>query len=115
MKTLISFYLIILSFLYINSNAIFPSEQSQQELDCINNNVPTLENCISTETADPQYICCFVEGVGVQKCGYIENTEFGLKAYKHIYSGVDNFNIKCEGNFINNIFFSLFLILSLYI
>ena len=115
MKTFFSLYLFLFFFIHINSNAIFPSAPSQQELDCNENLDPSQESCVKMPTSDTQYTCCFVEGSGVKQCAYIENTEFGIKAYKHIYSNIDNLKIKCGGNYLRNILSLYLLILVLYL
>ena len=115
MKNIISLFIFLLSFSKINLNAIFPTIPSYQELNCTKKENPSLESCTSMETSDDQYTCCFVHGVGLSKCGYVENTQFGIKAYKHIYSEIDDLSIECKANYLRSIFISFFLILIVYI
>ena len=115
MKNLISLYILILSFNKMNLNAIFPTVPTKEETACVNNKNPSKETCTSMETSDSQYICCYVKGAGLSKCCYIEDTEFGINAYKSIYSDYDDVTIECEGNYLRNIWILFFLYFILYI
>ena len=116
MKNLISLYILILSFNKMNFNAIFPSTQpTKEETACINNRNPSMESCTSMATSDSQYTCCYVKGVGLSRCCYIEDTEFGIEAYENVYSDYDDVTIECKGNYLRNILFLFFLFFILYI
>ena len=115
MKNSISLYILILLFAKMNLNTIFPSVPSEQETLCVKNKYPSLSNCTSIQASDSQYICCYVTGVGLKKCGYLENTEYGIEKYKNIYSDFDDLKVECKANYIKNIIFLYFLFLSLFI
>ena len=115
MKYLISLYLFFLSFHKIYLNTIFPSIRTPQELECINNKSPSLKDCTSIAASDSQYSCCYVKGVGLEKCGYLENTEYGIKKFKHIYSDYEDVEIECGANHINKLIVLLYLFFFIYI
>ena len=115
MKISISLYIFILSFSKIYSNTIFPSPPSEQVKKCIEHQYPSASNCTSVPTSDSQYSCCYVTGAGLKKCGYLENTEYGISKYENIYSDYDDVSIECKADYVKNIFFISFLFLILFI
>ena len=116
MKYILSLFILILSFSKMNMNAIFPTVPSAEELNCTRvANPQSKEDCTSKPTSDTQYACCLVKGVGLNKCVYAEDTEFGIKSYKHIYSEVDDFTIQCGANHLKNIFVLFFLLIIEYL
>ena len=114
------FIIIAILITKIESGAIFPGPKSYQEQLCVNETNPSVEKCRSIEKAHQQDACCYVtykdrNNTIVTKCGYLENTEFGIKVYKNIYNGYGGLKILCEIYYIkNNILFS-FLIIFLFI
>ena len=115
MKNSISLYILILSFSKMNFNTIFPSVPSEQEKLCKENKYPSLSNCTKIQASDSQYKCCFVTGVGLKKCGYLENTEYGIEKFGNIYSDFEDVSIECNDNHIKNVIFIFFLSLCLFI
>ena len=115
MKNIISLYILILSFSLINLNIIFPSEPSEKETECREQKNPTLKNCIAIRPEDTQFRCCYVTGKGLSKCGFLENTEYGIKKFKHIYSDYDDVKIECGAEYLINIIVLFFLFFCLII
>ena len=99
----------------MNLNTIFPSVPSEQEKLCKQNKNPSLSSCTKIQASDSQYKCCFVTGVGLNKCGYLENTEYGIEKFENIYSDFEDVSIECEAYHIKNIKFICFLFLYLLI
>ena len=115
MKNLIYFYILILTFSQMNLNIIFPSEPSEKETECKEQENPSLKNCNSIRPEDTQFRCCYVSGKGLSKCGFLENTEYGIKIFKHIYSDYDDVKIECGDEYFINIIIFCFLFFCLII
>jgi len=109
---------IILIIIKINSHTIFPGPKSAQQIACEKVTSPSLERCTKIEAADKQESCCFVtykdkdkeSGKEYSKCGYLENTQFGIKVYKHIYGGYREVKVNCKSNYITRFLLSFFII-----
>ena len=120
-KFLVTFITISLSIITINSHSIFPGQKSEQEKACINKKNPSLAECKSVEAADEQEACCYVTysdketGETFGHCGYLENTEFGIKVYKHLYAGYKEIKILCGSNYIGRFLLIGFYIIFLFI
>ncbi len=93
---------------------------SGANIDCFlasNSTGLQITTCTSIAINDDMRKCCYVEyqalnGTQYQKCKIIEDTEFGLKVYKHTLSHYRNINIQCSGNWLfPNIFICLVLLL----
>ena len=111
MKNSIFLYILILSFSKMNLNTIFPSVPSKQEEKCKENTNPSLSSCTKIPASDSQYKCCYVTGVGLNKCGYLENTEYGIEKFENIYSDFEDVKIECKAYHMKNMFFIYFLFL----
>ena len=111
----VSLYILILSFSKMNLNIIFPSEPSEKETECRKQENPTLKICTSIHPEDSQFKCCYVTGKGLNKCGFLENTEYGIKKFKHIYSDYDDISIECGAEHLINIIVLCFLFFCLII
>ena len=100
----------------INSHTIFPGPKSEQEKACNKKSNPSVETCRAVEAADNQEACCLVTytnketGEKYQKCGYLENTEYGIKVFKNIYAEYKEVKIQCKSNYIEG-----FLLINLFI
>ena len=114
----LSFIIITIAILIIqiNTHTIFPGPKSEQEKACDQKANPTAEGCIAIKGADSQESCCFVTytdkvtGEKYQKCGYLENTEYGIKVFKNIYAEYKELKIQCKSNYIEG-----FLLINLFI
>ena len=118
---------ILFLFLYItfiaiiNSHTLFPGPKSTQEKMCLNRTNPSKEVCTAIEAANEQDACCFVSykneetGEKFSHCGYLENTEYGIKIYKHIYSEYKEIQIDCKTNYIRKFILLYFCIIFLLI
>ena len=107
------FFLLTINQLKIKSNVIFPGPKSDEEKACINVKSPSVEGCRKIRAAHRQDACCLITWKGGYKCGYLENTEFGLKIYKHLMDNYDDVEIKCQSSYLKGfkfIFFSLLLL-----
>lgn len=103
----IQLMIFIIFILKIDTNTIFPGPKSSQEQACINQKSPSVEKCRAVEKAHNQDACCYItytneNGQNVMKCGYLENTEFGIKVYKNIYYAYKDIKIQCNSNYIRN-------------
>ena len=103
-------------FVLIISNSIV----SSANIDCFlasNSTGLQITTCTSIEINDAMRKCCYVEyqasnGTQYQKCKIIEDTEFGLKVFKHTLSHYKKINIQCSGNWLfPNVLISLVLLL----
>ena len=116
---IIFLFSLILIFIKVNSHTIFPGPKSPQEISCNSKTNPSLEVCKSVEAADKQEACCLITYKNEEtdeefsKCGYLENTEYGISVYKHIYGAYKQVKILCDSNYfrrlISNSFFIIFL------
>ena len=108
----IIFFLLSVNIIKIKPNVIFPGPKSEQETACISVSNPSVENCRKIQTAHRQDSCCLITYSGGQKCGYLENTEFGIDVYKHLMDNYNDVEIKCHSFLIKSIkFIGLSLIL----
>ena len=116
-KFFVTFITISLSIITINSHSIFPGEKSEQEKACIKIKNPSVQECKSVEPADEQEACCYVTysdketAETFEHCGYMENTEFGITVYKHLYAGYKEIKILCGSNY----YVGRFLLIGFYI
>ena len=116
MKYLVSLIILLAFFSKINLYVIFPTfPPSIEEKNCTDVKNPSKDACLAILSSDTQFKCCYVKGVGLSKCVFAENTEYGIDAYKSIYSDTDDFSIECGGNYLKNIFFLFFLLIIEYI
>ena len=115
MKIVLFIYIFLSIVQIIISNAIFPSVKSEQEINCLKNTIYNLKSCTDIKATESQYRCCFLKGKNFEKCGYVENTEFGIKAYGHIYSDIEDLNIECKSNKIKAFFFLYIFLFILYL
>ena len=79
------------------------------------------ENCTSVNTSysitQNLWKCCYItfknktSGEISERCKIVEDTEYGLKLYKHVLSSYDDVKILCKGNYfkINNFLYLLIL------
>ena len=106
----------------ISSHTLFPGVKSFQEQTCLNVTSPTNpEACTSIIAENQQDSCCYItyknESLDseISRCGFLENTEYGIRLYKRIFAGYKNVKILCESslerNFILFIFILFFLII----
>ena len=112
--------IIVILITKIDSNTIFPGPKSTQEQLCLNETEPSVEKCRTIATAHKQDACCYVtyknkNRTVINKCGYLENTEFGIKVYKNIYNGYRSLKILCETNYIKKNILVSFLIFFLFL
>ena len=109
---------IILIIIKINSHTIFPGPKSAQQTACESVRSPSLETCTAVEAADKQESCCFVTYKDLDKtsdkeymrCGYLENTQFGIKVYKHIFGGYREVKVNCKSNYLTGLLLSFIFI-----
>ena len=103
---------------HISSYTIFPHNITAQEQACLDVAQPSEDNCINSIKEEDMYeqeACCFVTyknketGEKFQQCGYLENTEFGIKQYKHLFHQYKEVKILCESNYIR-ISYALFIL-----
>ena len=113
---LIFLFSLFLIFINVNSHTIFPNPKSNQEKICNNRTNPSLEVCKSIEPADKQEACCFITYKDKEteeefsRCGYLENTEYGIKVYKHIWAQYKQIKVLCE-SYYNGRFISISLLI----
>ena len=116
----IIFVIFISLIIKIYSNSIFPlpvEKRTEQEKNCLNVTSPqTIKDCTKIEPADDQEKCCLVSyrdenDTEIQQCGYLEDTQYGIKVYKHLFSSYSKVKIQCWSNFVNINFFIPFLFL----
>ena len=112
---------IIISIIKINSHSIFPGPKTEQEKQCINVTNPGQSECTAIQGADKQESCCYITyadretGDKFSKCGYLENTEFGIAIYKNLYADYKEVKIICKSNYIKSILLINFFIILLLI
>ena len=105
-----------ISIIKINSHSIFPGNKTEQEKQCIAIANPGLLECTAIQGDNKQESCCYVTyedketGEKYQKCGYLENTEFGIAIFKNLYANYKQVKIQCKSNYIEAI-----LLINLYI
>ena len=120
-KYFLNILFIIITFfvIKIDSSTLFPGPKTIQQEACENEVEPSKEKCRSLETSNSQDACCYVtyktSNGTVQRCGYLENTEFGIKIYKHIFAGYKDIKINCENKYIKNYKLISFFIIFLFI
>ena len=118
MRKNIFFFTIIVIIIKINSHTIFPGPKSTQQQACEKVRSPSLQACTAIEAADKQESCCFVTYKDKDKsneeeymrCGYLENTQFGIKVYKHLFGGYREVKVNCKSNYITGLLLSFFII-----
>ena len=83
------------------------------------------KNCTSVDTGysitQNLWKCCYITyknettGEVIEKCKIVEDTEYGLKLYKHVLASYEDVQILCLGNYykINNFFILLILLFGL--
>jgi len=83
------------------------------------------KNCTSVDTGysitQNLWKCCYITfknettGEVIEKCKIVEDTEYGLKKYKHVLASYEDVQILCLGNYykINNFFILLILLFGL--
>ena len=119
MKKIIFLLSIILIIIKINSHTIFPGPKSSQQEACEKISSPSLQSCTAIEGADKQESCCFVtykdkdkeSDAEYSRCGYLENTQFGIKVYKNIFGGYREVKVDCKSNYVAGLLLSFFIIL----
>jgi hypothetical protein len=127
------FILILISLIIIKCQ-----EEDEEEGEKIYKYVPIYEynceygvtvinekNCTSVNTSysitQNLHKCCYISyknestGEVIEKCKIVEDTEYGIKLYKHVLASYDEVKIICLGNYykINNFFILLILLFSL--
>ena len=102
----------------LNSHTLFPGYKTHKELECLNVTLPSVEACTGIKAENNQDACCLItyknesDGEDIRRCGFLENTEYGIKLYKHIFAGYKNIKILCNSKFRRNfILFSFILFL----
>ena len=107
--------IISLSIIEIKTHSIFSVNKSEQEKRCEKVANAGEAECQAVEPADSQESCCLVTykdkktGESFKKCGYMENTEYGIRIYKHLYAQYKEVKILCGENYIGK-----FLLISFY-
>ena len=104
----------------ISSHTLFPGVKSFQEQTCLNVTSPSkVDDCTSIKAENEQDACCFVtyknesSGEDIFRCGFLENTEYGIRLYKRMYAGYKNVKIMCESRYGKN--FILFISLLFFL
>ncbi len=114
----IFFFTIILIIVKIYCNTIFPYPKSDQQVACESVRSPSLQTCTAVVAADKQESCCFVtykdkdknSEAEYMRCGYLENTQFGIKVYKNLFGGYREVKVNCKSNYITGLLLSFFII-----
>ena len=109
-------FIIIIANIY--SHTLFPGPKSVPEQMCLNQ-TPSFDSCLKIEPQHTQEACCYVtyknkENEEFSQCGYLENTEHGIRIFKHLFAEYKNVKIQCESFYIKKfilINFSLILLL----
>ena len=124
MKTKLILNIIIITTIIeeINSHTLFPGVKSFQEQACLNVTSPSNAGaCTSIIAENPQDSCCYItykdESLDqeISRCGFLENTEYGIRLYKRIYAGYKNVKIQCESRFERNFILFIFILFFLII
>ena len=110
---------LIISGVLSGGSTIFPYiVEDKNRTRCLAVSEPSVARCRSIDSSDRQERCCYstyVDGGTTKKtCGYLENTEFGIKVYKHLFAGYKKVKIACRSDYIKMSLLSL-LFLSLII
>ena len=105
----------------LNSHTLFPGHKTHQELECLNVTMPSVDDCTKIKAENNQDACCLItyknesSGEPISRCGFLENTEYGIKLYKHIFAGYKNIKILCNSKFRRNFILLSFILFLLII
>ena len=110
---------LIISGVLSGGSTIFPYiVEDKNRTACLAVEDPSVKNCRNVDTTDRQEKCCYITYVdgntNKKTCGYLENTEFGIRLYKHLFTGYKKVKILCRSDYIKiSLLTFLFLAFSL--